>query len=233
MQITNNLAKKYKFILAIIITFIISYSLVSYLPKTESNSEQELKQILVKQNDSSQFKIAQALFTPQDNIENTIINLINSEKKSIKIAIYYLTNYKIAQALIKAKLINNINITIITDPSHVSQSNNTQVWSLEENDIPIFTYNNKLKKNKRSALMHNKFMIFEKNIYNIPLVITGSFNYTHSAQKHNQENIVILSNKHIINKFNQQFNYLKTNSKTLDNFFRKNVIGKEQPLFHN
>ena len=61
--------------------------------------------------------------------------------------------------------------------------------------------------------MHNKITLCEKNINDKPLVITGSFNYTVSANVNNQENIVILDDPKLIKQYKKQFEQLKKRSK--------------------
>ena len=60
-----------------------------------------------------------------------------------------------------------------------------------------------------SDIMHNKFVIFGKNISNKPLLWTGSFNFTKSAQLKNQENVVILDEQYLIQKYEKQFEVIK------------------------
>ena len=51
--------------------------------------------------------------------------------------------------------------------------------------------------------MHNKYCIIDGKI-----LITGSFNWTVSAVKYNQENLVILENESLCKKFLEAFEKL-------------------------
>ena len=50
------------------------------------------------------------------------------------------------------------------------------------------------------SLMHNKFAILDGN-----LVITGSFNYTVSADLYNNENLVFIQSEEIANDYQKEF----------------------------
>jgi phosphatidylserine/phosphatidylglycerophosphate/cardiolipin synthase-like enzyme len=251
-----------KFILLITLVVAACYLVLSHSPHASPASQARLDSLLFKQNNC----VAQALFTPQDNIAQTLIDLIENEKKSIKLAVYFITHHEIAMALAKAKLVNHVDIQIITDSSHLENSSNCQAWYLQENGVDLFIFdptgnytdtqtktnpdnltnintnlaNNLIEPisdhpgltqpdltNKRS-LMHNKFFIFEQNLHDQTLLVTGSFNCTYSAQKYNQENIVILDLPQLIQKYRNQFNWLKSHAKPLELYTQENLIGKTQ-----
>jgi len=51
--------------------------------------------------------------------------------------------------------------------------------------------------------MHNKFGIIDNRI-----AFTGSFNWTYTATKHNQENLLATSNFDIVNQYKDEFGRL-------------------------
>ena len=51
--------------------------------------------------------------------------------------------------------------------------------------------------------MHNKFGIIDQRV-----AITGSFNWTYTATKHNQENLLATSNFTIVKQYEEEFNRL-------------------------
>jgi len=160
---------------------------------------------------SSDGRIKRALFTPDDNIRETLIKLINSEQNSIKIAVFSFTDQSIASALLKVAA-NGILVEIVTDPSALHDPFG-KIAELRNHNICIFIYKPIHNKSIIIDKMHNKFIVFGKNIQDKSLLWTGSFNFTKSASSHNQENVVILDDDLLINQFNQQFNRLKQRSK--------------------
>jgi phosphatidylserine/phosphatidylglycerophosphate/cardiolipin synthase-like enzyme len=63
--------------------------------------------------------------------------------------------------------------------------------------------------------MHHKFVLFEKNVGGKSLVWTGSYNFTKSATRNNQENIVLLDSKPLIDKYAKQFSLLQERTRKL------------------
>ncbi len=51
--------------------------------------------------------------------------------------------------------------------------------------------------------MHNKFGVIDNKI-----VFTGSFNWTYTASKHNQENLLVTTNSSIVQQFSEEFEKL-------------------------
>lgn len=147
------------------------------------------------------------LFSPDDNIIDLLINCINHEQRSIKMAIYMITQKAVAQALLAAYT-RGVQIEIITD-TFCSKSESSAIALLERYRIPIYVYVGCSGGAKISDIMHHKFIIFEKNVQDKSLVWTGSFNVTHSAQRNNQENVVIMSDMPTVQQFATHFEILK------------------------
>lgn len=156
--------------------------------------------------------VKRVLFSPDDQIQKILLHLIESEKESIRLTAYSFTDGEVAQALIGAHN-RGIRVEIIADPGTMFDRFG-KIPLIKEHDIMIFIYNpdhaNKNdKKNLASSIMHNKFIIFGKNIAGKSLVWTGSFNWTKAAHRRNQENVIILDDKQCIDKYAHQFETLK------------------------
>lgn len=186
------------------------------VPNHIDSSAQFLRQILVV-NDGH---ITRALFTPHDNIRQTIIALINNEKKAIQIAIYFFTDVTIANALIHAKQKNELDIDVIVDPTHANKCDHTQIYRLRKAGIAVHVFDDL----EKGGIFHHKFIHFARNLDDKTLLLTGSFNLTRTAQEYNRENVIITDNAKIADQYFKQFNYLKTKSQTLDQFIKKHRI---------
>ena len=57
------------------------------------------------------------------------------------------------------------------------------------------------------GLMHNKFVVIDDHV-----VLTGSFNWTISADKKNAENLLSITDKDIAQKYAKQFKHLWSQS---------------------
>jgi len=150
-----------------------------------------------------------AYFAPDDNLEDILCQYIAREHEAIDIAVYSFTNKRIAQALIDAHK-KGVAIRIVTDQYGI-RDRFSKIQFLQENNIPIFVYNPMYRGKSSATLndaMHNKFLIFKKNNGEMPCVWTGSFNFTKSATKSNQENVLTTQENTVVQKYVAQFNRL-------------------------
>jgi phosphatidylserine/phosphatidylglycerophosphate/cardiolipin synthase-like enzyme len=152
-----------------------------------------------------------AYFSPDDDLQQKLIDLINSEQEEISLAIYAFTNKKIADALMAAHQ-RGVRIEIVVDPGFLSDRY-TKIGLLHEHGIIVYMYNPQqsptARKKSMSNIMHNKFVLFKKNLDNQTMVWTGSFNFTNSAHLSNQENVVVLNYPSIVRRYEHQFRELK------------------------
>lgn len=142
------------------------------------------------------------LFSPDDNVYDLLLALIDQEQEKINIAIFTFTDTIVVQALQKAHE-RGVIINIITDRSCVLDRYN-KIDELYNMGIPIYVYNPAYN-NKKVGIMHHKFIIFTKNVNNRSIVWTGSYNLTKSARWHNQENVVVFNRKAVVKRFVNQF----------------------------
>lgn len=148
----------------------------------------------------------QVFFSPDDDLEQLLIDLINQEQTSIKIAVFSFTDGAVAQALINAHR-RGVAVEIVTDISATRDRFN-KIEQLKKQGIQVFFYNPK-NTGVLNNIMHHKFALFGKNVAGKSLVWTGSFNFTKSATMNNQENVLVLDEIHLIEKYTKQFGVLK------------------------
>ena len=143
-----------------------------------------------------------SLFSPEDNLCQAVVDLINNEKESINIAMYIFTNQRIADALLSAHQ-RGVRVSLIVDRSCITNKYN-KVEYLSFKGIPVYVWDPIIEYSKEThGLLHHKFCILTKYL------ITGSFNYTSSATTKNKEHIIILKEQEVIKSFQQQFDTLQ------------------------
>ncbi len=114
-----------------------------------------------------------------------------------------LTDTKIARALIDAKNKRGVDVQVVTDKVSV-EGEYGKINLLKENGIDVFVFNSPVKNDKiKNELMHNKFALIDNKVW------TGSFNWTVSADRRNQENVIYLDDVNVCKKYEQQFGLLK------------------------
>lgn len=174
--------------------------------------------------------VRHAFFSPDDHIQEKLLYLIKQEKKSIKITAYAFTNRDIAQEIANAAR-RNIIVELVID-ANALQDPYSRIDMVHETNALIYVYDpqytcnseshkkkSRLDKKKKHAkirytLMHNKFIIFGKNIANKQLLWTGSCNWTKAAllpedDISNQENALLTDEQRFIKKYEPQFDKLK------------------------
>ena len=134
------------------------------------------------------------LFSPNGECQQAIVDEINAASSRIDIAMYNLTSREIAQALIAAKE-RGVAIRIFLDQEEAN-SKYSKGRYLAQNGLSIRCY-------QGEGLMHNKFAVIDNRV-----LITGSFNWTPTAERKNQENLLIMTDKDLIKQFSNRFELL-------------------------
>lgn len=134
-----------------------------------------------------------AYFSPNySNDENksclkNIIKQIKKAKKSILVQAYSFTCDEIANALIDSHN-GKIKVEVLADWFN-SQSKGSDTERLKEAGISVLY-------DKKHHIAHNKVIIIDSKT-----VISGSFNFTKSAECSNAENILIITNKYVTEQY--------------------------------
>ena len=118
-------------------------------------------------------------FSPNGGSQDAIIAVINRAQKTILVQAYSFTSAPIAEALKRAHDFG-VNVSVILDRSQETGRYSGLTY-LQHAGIPTWV-------DHRHAIAHNKVMIIDHNI-----VVTGSFNFTKSAEKNNAENTIIIT----------------------------------------
>lgn len=165
-----------------------------------------------------------AFFSPRDDIRSIIIRCIELETNEIICAAFRLTDQQITQALLDA-INRGVKVVFIVDREGISALN-SKLLHLIDKGIPIYYFppleDISSMVHKSFGLMHNKIMSFKSQ----EMIITGSFNFTKSAQDRNRENIIVIKNNdEIFNRYQAELKILKSESTLLQ--------GNKIPLYFN
>ena len=141
-------------------------------------------------------------FSLSDNPQKEIIKNINQAEAFINIAMYIFTDREIALPLIKARE-RGVKVRLYLDKEQVEYQY-SQSRFLVQGGIKARISSNKY-------IMHNKFAIIDNRI-----LLTGSYNWTFSANNRNDENLMVIDDPEIISIFQNQFVNLWTNKYSLE-----------------
>lgn len=118
-------------------------------------------------------------FSPDGGCERAIVQAINEAHRQVLVQAYGFTDKAILKALVEAKQ-RGLDVRVILDKSNETQRYSGATYVMNAG-IPVWI-------DYEPAIAHNKIMVIDNDE-----VITGSFNFTTSAQKRNAENVLILN----------------------------------------
>jgi phosphatidylserine/phosphatidylglycerophosphate/cardiolipin synthase-like enzyme len=143
-------------------------------------------------------------FTPGDAIDNLIIGAINGAKSEVLVQAFTFTHRRIAQALIAAHR-RGVNVSVVADREQARTVPQNVLPDLVAGGVAVW-----LDGNFQNA--HNKVIIIDPDEAH-PITITGSYNYTIAAQRHNAENVVVLrDNAPVAKMYRDNWRRLKANA---------------------
>jgi len=138
-------------------------------------------------------------FSPNGGCRQAVISEIRKATQTIDIAMYYLSSRDIARALVKARE-NNVRVRIVLDQGQEIESASKSGYLVKQGF--------EVRYHLGFGLMHNKFAIFDGKS-----LITGSFNWTLTAEERNEENLLIITDEGTIERYKERFNYLWNTSR--------------------
>jgi len=133
-------------------------------------------------------------FSPNGDCQHAVISEIRKAAQTIDIAMYYLSSRDIAQALVKAQE-KNVRVRIVLDQGQEIEPASKSTY--------LIKHGFDIRYHLGFGLMHNKFAIIDGES-----LITGSFNWTLTAEERNEENLLIINDKGTIEKYEKRFDYL-------------------------
>jgi phosphatidylserine/phosphatidylglycerophosphate/cardiolipin synthase-like enzyme len=126
----------------------------------------------------SQAEVMGIYFTPPADVAAAVIEVIDQSKTEVLVQAYGFTHNGIAQALVRAHG-RGVQVKVLLD-AKTDATNRFVTDVLQAQQIP-------LRLDASHAIAHNKVIVVDGE-----MVITGSFNFTNSAQTRNAENLLVL-----------------------------------------
>ena len=131
-------------------------------------------------------------FSPDDNVAQHIIQLIREARQNIAFLAFSFTSDEIADAMLDRALAG-ITVTGIFDHSQVGSNTGGEYTRLRSKGLDV-------RQIGGQSLLHDKVIIIDNQI-----VITGSYNFSNNAEKHNDENCIIIHNSQIAKQYTDHF----------------------------
>lgn len=124
----------------------------------------------------------QVAFTPGDDAAALVIAAIRDARRQIRVQAFSFTHRAIADALIAAHQ-RGVDVALIADSEQIDRIPISVARYMAAAGVPVYL-------DAEHASAHNKIMIIDAD--SAPVVITGSYNFTHAAQYRNAENLLVL-----------------------------------------
>lgn len=140
------------------------------------------------------FRYHKALFSPGNDIPESLSFLLDQAKEQIDLCVFTISDEKLSGKILHSHR-RGVRVRVISDDQK-SFDRGSQTYYLHKAGVPV-------KIDHSRYHMHHKFGVIDNRI-----AFTGSYNWTYTAQEHNQENLVITTNFDIVNQFIGEFEVL-------------------------
>ncbi|MGN6389033.1 MAG: phospholipase D family protein [Burkholderiaceae bacterium] len=123
-----------------------------------------------------------AAFAPEDDVEGLIVGELDRAQREVLVQAYLLTSKPIAAALTGAHR-RGVDVRVLVDGRQADRVESSKVRQLVKAGIPVWRedgYEN----------AHDKVMVIDAALPRA-VVITGSYNFTWTAQHRNAENVLV------------------------------------------
>ena len=118
-----------------------------------------------------------------------VLNEISKAKVKIEVAVFTFTLDEIADALVEAAE-RGVNVWVVYE---LGMEDTPLVSKLESGGVAV-------RSDKNPDLMHHKFMVVDD-----AMVLTGSFNWTYSADNFHDENLLIIHSPGVAWQYHEEF----------------------------
>ncbi|MFT5822503.1 MAG: cardiolipin hydrolase [Crocinitomix sp.] len=133
-------------------------------------------------------------FSPGEECLQAILSNIRGASQKIRICLFTISDNRITKELI-SKSRQGVSVRIITDNDKMFDKG-SDIEELSRAGISI-------RVDETDNHMHHKFALFDGDI-----TLTGSYNWTRSAERYNHENILITDSNKVLREFNKEFESL-------------------------
>lgn len=139
------------------------------------------------------------VFSPDGGAAGTVVDAVRSAKRTLDVAAYHITHPNIAREIVAANR-RGVSVRVIMDSDQSRQKYSSATY-LFNAGIPVRIWT--------PGMMHNKYLIIDGQT-----IVTGSFNFTKSADESNAENLLVIQGKsRIAAAYRQNFEKLLQSSK--------------------
>jgi phosphatidylserine/phosphatidylglycerophosphate/cardiolipin synthase-like enzyme len=131
------------------------------------------------------------LFAPEDDAMNMLVPLVKQARESVHFMTFAFTHDEMGQQLVRQSR-RGVDVKGVFE-SRNATSSHSEIHRLYCNGIDV-------REDGNSANMHHKVFIIDGKI-----VVTGSYNFSNNSENTNDENLVLVNNQAIADRYQEEF----------------------------
>ena len=136
---------------------------------------------------SSRGTVCAVFFSPHGGCTDEVVRELRRAQRSVLVQAYSFTSEPIARSLLEARQ-RGLDVEVILDKSQLTERHSF-AGMLARAGVPV-------RIDEAHAIAHNKVMVIDGQT-----VITGSFNFTESAEARNAENLLVVRDDAVAAKY--------------------------------
>jgi phosphatidylserine/phosphatidylglycerophosphate/cardiolipin synthase-like enzyme len=130
-------------------------------------------------------------FSPQGGCTEAVVDQLRHARSTILVQAYSFTSAPIAKALVEAHR-RHVKVEVLLDKSQRTEKYSSATY-IYNNGIPCYI-------DARHAIAHNKIIVIDGQT-----VLTGSFNFTKAAEENNAENLLVIHDRELADRYTQNW----------------------------
>jgi phosphatidylserine/phosphatidylglycerophosphate/cardiolipin synthase-like enzyme len=127
-------------------------------------------------------------FSPKGGCTDAILRELGAAKSSILVQAYSFTSAPIAKALVAAHK-RGVKVQVILDKEKANEEKHSEADKLIRAGVPTLI-------DGKHLTAHNKVIVIDGSV-----VVTGSFNFNRHAEEENAENLLVIRDKGLADKY--------------------------------
>ena len=177
---------KNKSLIISIAVFLIAFALIRYIQQRPHGQSIPIGQPLTA-SQAVQSAAWRVYFSPEGGCTEAVVEALSHARVSVLVQAYSFTSRPIAEALVDAYK-RGAKVDVIVDKSEL-HGKGALASLLAESGISVSV-------DAVHVIAHNKVMVIDGQT-----VVTGSFNFTFAAEKHNAENLLIIQDRALAERY--------------------------------
>jgi phosphatidylserine/phosphatidylglycerophosphate/cardiolipin synthase-like enzyme len=131
-------------------------------------------------------------FSPDDGVQASLLDLLENAEKNISFMAFSFTSDEVGD-MMRARAKDGVQVQGVMEEEQVKSNIGTEFDPFKQAGLDVRIDGNE-------GQMHHKVIIIDESI-----VVTGSYNFTNSAETRNDENLLVIYNEEIAALFMDEF----------------------------